>query len=78
MDKLKTVKVVVFVDGAEYASATQDVPDWAVGYVAMAACVQVEDPDLEAASEDSGDEEDEIPVCEGTIIGVAPQARYTS
>ena len=78
MDKLKTVKVVVLVDGEECASASQDVPDWAVNYVIGAARAQVEDPDLDAAQDAYGRGEDDIPIDEGTIIGVAPQARYTS
>ena len=74
MDKLKTVKVVAFVNGIERACATQDVPDWAVDSVVAAVCAQVEDPDLDVGERG----EVTIPVTEGTIVGVAPQGRYTS
>lgn len=51
MEKLKTVKLVVFVDGEECDSVTRDVPEWAVDYVIGAAFVQLEDPDLESAED---------------------------
>lgn len=73
MEKLKTVKVVVFVDGEQRFETYQDVPDWAVDYVIGAVAAQVEDPDLEAAEDSLVHEDDrEIPVEMGTIVGIAP------
>lgn len=46
------VTVVVFVDGREYVQTTQRVEEWAIPYVAAAACTQAEDPDYDAARDD--------------------------
>jgi hypothetical protein len=49
--KLREVTVVVHVDGQEYETRTFRVPEFAIPYVVMAAMIQVEDPDLQGASE---------------------------
>lgn len=50
--KEREVTVVVYVDGQEYTQMTQQVEEWAIPYVAAATCVQVEDPDYDAARDD--------------------------
>jgi hypothetical protein len=48
----REVTIHIYVDGKPYDSFTnKDVPDYAVPYVAMAAIVQVQDPDLEMAAD---------------------------
>jgi hypothetical protein len=48
----REVTIHIYVDGKPYDSHTnKDVPDYAVPYVAMAAIVQVQDPDLEMAAD---------------------------
>ncbi len=50
--KEREVTVVVYVDGREYAQTTQQIEEWAIPYVAVATCVQVEDPDYDSARDD--------------------------
>jgi hypothetical protein len=54
--KQREVTVIVYVDGKEFTQLTQNVDEWAIPYVAAAACTQVDDPDYEAASDDAANE----------------------
>jgi hypothetical protein len=45
------VTVVVYIDGKLVDQHTESVPDWAADYVASAAIVQVQEPDLAAAED---------------------------
>jgi len=45
----KQVTIVFYVDGKEFTQETYHVEEFAIPYVVAAACVQVEDPDLDAA-----------------------------
>lgn len=47
----KEVTVIFYVDGKEYTQETYRVAEFAIPYVVGAACVQIEDPDYEAAAE---------------------------
>ena len=49
--KTSQVTVMVYVDGVLVDEHTNDVPAFAVNYVAQAAIVQVAEPDLEAAEQ---------------------------
>ncbi len=48
-ETLHQVKVIILVDGVEYDSHEEAIPAYAIPYVASAAVVQVQDPDLESA-----------------------------
>ena len=66
-----TVKVTVkvYADGVLVAESTNDsVPIYAVNHVAGAACVQVQDPDLDAAL-------GELAVDENPAVRFSPQRR---
>jgi hypothetical protein len=56
----REVTVHIYVDGKPYDSFTnREVPAYAVPYVAMAAVVQVQDPDLEMAEDSALEHSDE-------------------
>jgi len=56
----REVTIHVYVDGQLHDSHTnKEVPAYAVDYVAMAAVVQVQDPDLEMAADSALEHSDE-------------------
>jgi len=57
----KQVTVIFYVDGKEFTQETYRVQEFAIPYVVAAACVQVEDPDYDAAIEDAKGNDDALP-----------------
>lgn len=68
MEELKTVKVVVYVDGEYFAAAQSDVPARCWTEVAFAALAQIEDPNDELYTPTDAPMEEEPT----TFVGVAP------
>lgn len=50
-ERMVEVTVVVLADGVEIDRHTQSIPAWAVDHVAVAAIVQIQDPDLQGAED---------------------------
>jgi hypothetical protein len=55
-ETLHEVKVIIYVDGVEYDSHDEQVPAYAIPYIASAAIVQIQEPDLERAMEEATEE----------------------
>jgi hypothetical protein len=55
MGKIVEITVMVYADGELIDEHTNEIPEWAVDYVAQAAIVQVSDPDLNAAMQANED-----------------------
>lgn len=57
----REVTVDIYIDGQHYVTETRQVPEFAIPFVAAAAVVQIDDPDVDGAIEQARDAGEPLP-----------------